>query len=169
MSERYARREEEPDRLVMGPQPGKRMILPYSLLKRVLKNTAMKMFFVFIYCLIPGTGPFIFSPKITPEFHTVNFLEASKRRDILYDKTEGSHSLTRYYKEKNLPPDLRMLLKKKYSQKKIYGVIEILNSAGLEYYIKMEDSRALIRIKMKNNENSGLINKYRNPLCISGK
>jgi hypothetical protein len=86
--------------------------------------------------------------KEVPESYIVNFVEDEIRSSIVYEKDGTFVSSTRYYSEHNLPYYLWVTLKKQYPEKKIFGVIEVSMMEHIEYYVKLEDAKIWVTIKI---------------------
>jgi len=71
---------------------------------------------------------------------------------------------TRYYKEQHLPTGILYKLKKKYSDKNVFGVTEITSGDEVNYYVKLEDEKSWITVKINGNGQMELIEKYRKAL-----
>jgi len=99
--------------------------------------------------------------KELPETYVVNFMDEGIRNAIIYDKEGTFISSTRYYLERNLPYYLLVNIKKKYPNKKIFGVTEISTTSEIAYYIKMEDAKVWTTIKMDSEGNLVLVEKLR--------
>lgn len=63
------------------------------------------------------------------------------RSVVWYNKKGELLKMHRYYFEYKLPPFLLGNIRKKMPDQKIYGVTEITNSAGVVYYITIEDKK----------------------------
>ena len=87
-----------------------------------------------------------------PGGYVVNFTDDRVRTKIIYQKTGEIVSSTRYYNESMLPSYLRLLIKKEYPGKEIFGVTEISavideeNHVDTLYYIKLSDAKHWITI-----------------------
>lgn len=89
------------------------------------------------------------------ESYVVNFTESGIRSSTLYRKDGSFVRFTRYYFERHLPFHVLMKIKKEYPGKKIYGVTEIstITKRGetmVEYFVKLEDSRFWITLRIAN-------------------
>ncbi len=93
--------------------------------------------------------------------YLVNFVEEGVRSHITYRKDGEFVSSTRYYLERNLPYYLLINIRKKYPDKKIYGVTEISSPSGIEYYVKMEDARIWITLVSDGQGNLRVVEKFR--------
>jgi hypothetical protein len=144
----------------------------------------MKQFFILLYSLIISGTSFTFgmtpineklvrSFKETfpnavqvmwtelPEAYLVNFVENGVRSRIVYDKNGNFVSSTRTYLAHDLPYYILISIKKKYPEKRIFGVTELGSGSTTEYYIKMEDSKVWTTIKIDNGGNLELVEKYK--------
>jgi hypothetical protein len=93
--------------------------------------------------------------------YTVNFLEGSIRTRITYDKDGGFISSLRYYQENNLPYYLLANLKRKFPEKKIFGITEVATEDEIEYYVKMEDGKVWLTVKLDSEGHLSFVEKYR--------
>jgi hypothetical protein len=96
-----------------------------------------------------------------PEAYLVNFVENGIRSRIIYDKNGNFISSTRTYLAYDLPYYILISIKKKYPEKRIFGVTELASATSTEYYIKMEDSKVWTTIKIDNGGNLELVEKYK--------
>lgn len=99
--------------------------------------------------------------KELPETYVVNFVEDGIRNAIIYEKDGTFKSSTRYYQEQNLPYYLLVNIRKRFPDKKIFGVTEISSISEIEYYIKMEDAAVWTTIKMDSEGNLVLVEKLK--------
>jgi len=96
-----------------------------------------------------------------PDFYEVSFVQADIRSNVKYDLEGNFLSSTRYYKEHQLPTNILCKLKKKYDDKTIFGVTEITNSEEIVYYVKLEDAKNWITVKVNGNGQMELFEKYK--------
>jgi hypothetical protein len=96
-----------------------------------------------------------------PETYVVHFEEDSVRSRIVYDKTGAFISSIRYYRERDLPYYLLNILKKKYADKQIYAVTELASTSGIEYYVKLQDARVWVTVRMDAEGGLSVVEKYR--------
>ncbi|HYM95176.1 MAG TPA: hypothetical protein VET23_13625 [Chitinophagaceae bacterium] len=78
-----------------------------------------------------------------------------------YDEDGNLLETTRYYFEKDLPPNILGKLKKKYSDKDIFGVTEITSDNDLSYYISLKDDINWYTVKSDAFGNLQLQEKYK--------
>ncbi len=91
----------------------------------------------------------------------VNFKEAGILTKVSYDKEGNFMNSIRYYEGKNLPINVLSAIKKKYADKKIFGVTEMTSQEGLYYHIKLEDDKNWYTIKATPEANLELVEKYK--------
>jgi len=99
--------------------------------------------------------------KESGDSYTVYFLEDSIRTRITYDKDGGFINSMRYYREHNLPYYLLASLKRKFPEKKIFGITEVAIEDEIEYYVKLEDAKVWLTVKLDSEGHLSLIEKYR--------
>lgn len=74
-------------------------------------------------------------------YYQVFFTNAKINCRMLYDKEGNVLQAERYYSEDGVCPFIRARVQHKYAGKKIYGVTEVTNDAGITYYIILEDAK----------------------------
>jgi len=108
---------------------------------------------------------FPFAQQVTwDEFsdrYIVHFQENEVRTVVDYDKDGNYLGSKRYYKEDNLPVSILYKIKKKYTDKKIFGVTEISAENSIDYYVKMEDSSNWVTVKCDASGYMELVEKYK--------
>jgi len=80
-------------------------------------------------------------------YYEVDFKHGEIKTQVRYDSDGNITGTTRYYFENQLPPHILSKLKKKYSNRSIYGVTEIFSESDLLYYITMEDDKNWYTVK----------------------
>ncbi len=83
------------------------------------------------------------------------------RSIVWYNKKGELLKMHRYYFEYKLPPFLLGNIRKKMPDQKIYGVTEITNSAGVAYYITIEDKKNWVQLKADNTGEFEIIEKFK--------
>ncbi|MEO6000176.1 MAG: hypothetical protein ABIN89_25285 [Chitinophagaceae bacterium] len=96
-----------------------------------------------------------------PDCYEVSFIQSDIRANVKFDPEGNFMGSTRYYKEQNLPTSILCKLKKRYSDRNIFGVTEISTSDEVNYYIKLEDDKSWVTVKVNGNGQMELIEKYR--------
>jgi hypothetical protein len=95
------------------------------------------------------------------DYYEVSFVQSEIRATVKYDLDGNFMSSTRYYKEQQLPTNILCKLKKKYADKTIFGVTELTSNDEVNYYIKLEDSKNWITIKVNGNGQMEVFEKYK--------
>jgi hypothetical protein len=93
--------------------------------------------------------------------YSVNFKEGEIRATIIFNRDGRFLRSTRYYTEKYLPYYLIAAIHEKYPGKKIYSVSEISTSGEIHYYIKLEDAKTWMTIKVDSDEYIRVLEKFR--------
>ena len=105
----------------------------------------------------------------TPDAFIVNFEEEGVRVKAIYEKDESYVRVLRYYPERNLPFYVRIKIKKAFPQKTIFGVTELSTiwekeNFLVEYYIKLETDYNWTTVRVDNDGNMMVIEKYKKAL-----
>ncbi|MFL5808274.1 MAG: hypothetical protein ACJ749_02060 [Flavisolibacter sp.] len=91
---------------------------------------------------------------VYPDAFEVAFIHGGFRARILYPKDESFVRLIRYYKEDNLPYQVRFLISKEFASSKISGVTEVStiqvgrNDVSVVYYVIVEDAKKWMTVKI---------------------
>jgi hypothetical protein len=100
-----------------------------------------------------------------PKFYIVNFTEKGIRSKITYQKDGTILQFTRSYTEQHLPYNIQYKVKKKYPEKKIFGITEFVSGTDgestTEYYIKLEDDKNWITVRADADGALTVVEKYR--------
>lgn len=96
-----------------------------------------------------------------PDYYEVSFLQEGTKANVKYDLEGNFLSSTRYYREHQLPTNILCKLKKKYGDKSIFGVTENTTIDEVNYYIKLEDEKNWITVKVSGNGQMELYEKYK--------
>lgn len=94
-------------------------------------------------------------------YYEVSFAQASVRANVKYDLEGNFLSSTRFYKEHQLPANILYQLKKKYADKTIFGVTEIANPEEIYYYVKLEDNKRWLTVKVSSNGQMEVFERFR--------
>ncbi len=73
--------------------------------------------------------------------YEANFKQAEITTKAIYDTEGNLLRTTRYYSEESLPIHILTKLKKKYSDKSVFGVTEISENDDVSYYISLQDEK----------------------------
>lgn len=96
--------------------------------------------------------------------YTVQFVEEGVRSNITYDENGNFIQSVRYYQEQNLPYYLVVNLKKKYPDKKIFGITELSMNQEIEYYVKLVDAKIWLTLKLDSEGQITMIEKFKKAL-----
>ena len=96
--------------------------------------------------------------------YEVSFVQKGIRANVKYDLDGNFLSSTRYYKADDLPTSMLCKLNKKYAGKTIFGVTELTNNDEVNYYVKLEDEKNWLTIKISGNGHMELYEKYKKAL-----
>jgi hypothetical protein len=80
-------------------------------------------------------------------YYTVSFRQHAIQSEVRYDKDGNFLSSLRYYKEDMLPLSVLHQLKKKFANKTVFGVTELIVGSDVAYFIKLEDAKTWMTIK----------------------
>ncbi|PWU00517.1 MAG: hypothetical protein C5B52_08710 [Bacteroidetes bacterium] len=93
--------------------------------------------------------------------YTVHFTQTTVRYRVNYDLQGNIVSSIRYYDPSMLPTNILSLLKKKHSQKTLYGVTEVTVGSDVAYFIKMFDDKNWYTVKADGSGSNDIVEKYR--------
>jgi hypothetical protein len=96
-----------------------------------------------------------------PNGYTVSFTVKSILTRLSYDKKGRFTGSLRNYSEQMLPFYITNMLKQKYPDDKIFGVTEITSSDDINYFVKLEGAKNWITVRIDNDGNSMVVEKYR--------
>ena len=94
------------------------------------------------------------------DIYTVKFSQQGISTFVKYDGEGNFLSSRRYYNADKLPVDIQCKLKKKFSDRTVFGVTEYSIGDDVNYYVKMEDSKSWITVKIDNGHNLEVTEKY---------
>jgi len=147
-----------------------------------LKSKAMKKVILFAAILLITGSSFAYT-NITPEkalkafkatfkdaedvvwtdagdIYTVKFSQQGINTFVKYDADGNFISSRRYYAGGQLPVDIQCKLKKKFADKTIFGVTEFIVGDDVNYYVKMEDAKTWVTVKVDSARNIDVTEKY---------
>jgi hypothetical protein len=84
-------------------------------------------------------------------YYDVSFVQSGIRSRVKYDKDGNFLSSLRYYSEEHLPLNVVSELKKKFADKKVFGVTELTNEDEVTYFVKLEDAKRWYTVKISGN------------------
>ena len=94
-------------------------------------------------------------------YYTVSFVHSGIRSKVNYDKDGRMLGSIRYYAPQMLPLNIYNRLKMDFSKKELFGVTEVTFGTDVTYFVKMQDSKNWITVKMDASGNSTIHEKYR--------
>jgi hypothetical protein len=92
--------------------------------------------------------------------YTVKFSQQGINTFVKYDEDGNFISSRRYYNAEQLPVDIQCTLKKKFANKTVFGVTEYTVGDDVNYYVKLEDAKNWITVKVDNMRNFEVTEKY---------
>ena len=94
-------------------------------------------------------------------YYTVSFVNAGIRSKVNYDKEGTMLGSIRYYYPQMLPLNIYNNLKKENARKTLFGVTEVTFGNDVTYYVKVEDEKHWITLKVDVSGNSQVTEKYK--------
>jgi len=79
--------------------------------------------------------------------YTVNFKQADIKTRVNYDKNGNLLESYRYYFEEQLSPHIVSKLRKKFPEKKIFGITERSTDNDMAFYIMLEGEKDWTKVK----------------------
>jgi hypothetical protein len=80
--------------------------------------------------------------------YEVKFMQNETSSRITYDKEGNIIKTFRYYKDEDqLPIMVLARLKNRFTDKKVYGVVEVSSDEGTFYHITLEDAKNWVEVK----------------------
>lgn len=93
--------------------------------------------------------------------YTVKFTQKGINTFVKYDEDGNFISSRRYYFGEQLPIDIQCKLKKKFADKKVFGVTEYIVGEDTNYYVKLEDAKSWTTVRIDNARNMEITEKYK--------
>lgn len=94
------------------------------------------------------------------ETYVVYFMEGEIKVSIIFNKDGSFVSSVRYYQQEYLPYYLLAEIKKKYPLKKVYSVAEMTSPGTISYFVKLENAKTWLTIKLDSEGNITLVEKF---------
>lgn len=94
-------------------------------------------------------------------YFDVSFVQSGIQSNVRYEKDGSFMNCTRYYTEQQLPVNILCKLRDKYADKKVFGVTEVTTQDDISYYVKMYDSKNWLSVKVTNDGQMEVVEKYR--------
>lgn len=150
-------------------------------LKVPIKHLAMKKLLSVICSLLLVAGAYAFevNEKVLKSFqetfsaaeevkweeyktyYTVSFTNSGIRSKVNYNKDGRMLGSIRYYAPQLLPLNIYNRLKLDYSKKELFGVTEVTFGTDITYFVKMQDSKNWMTIKIDGSGSSSIHEKYK--------
>jgi hypothetical protein len=92
--------------------------------------------------------------------YTVRFTHQGIRTFVKYYDDGNFISCRRYYNAETLPVDIQCKLKKRFADKKIFGVTEYTVGDEINYYVSLEDKKNWMTVKIDSGRNMEITEKY---------
>jgi hypothetical protein len=93
--------------------------------------------------------------------YEVRFDQDKVSAKITYDKNGNIVRTMRYYTEEKLPLMVLTKVKNKYSDKKIFGVVELSSDEGTFYHITLEDANNWLNVKADSYGSTSVESKFK--------
>ena len=94
-------------------------------------------------------------------YYTVSFVQGGIQSKVNYDKEGVMLGSIRYYTPQMLPLNIFNKLKKQYSNKELFGVTEVTFGTDVTYYVKIQDAKSWITLKVDGVGNSEIFEKFK--------
>jgi hypothetical protein len=94
-------------------------------------------------------------------YYTVSFHQAGIQSKVNYDNDGNMLSSLRYYAPNMLPLNVYNKIKKTYSKKEMFGVTEVTFNNDVVYYVKLQDAKSWMTLKIDAFGNTEIVEKYK--------
>ncbi len=152
-----------------------------SAIVHIKKSIAMKKVFTLLTCALLTAVVYAYDPneKVLksfnetftsaedvkweeyPTYYSVSFVNAGIRSKVNYDLEGNMTGSIRYYAPQMLPLNIFNTLKKQNPKKNLFGVTEVTSGSDVTYYVKIEDDKNWITLKVDQAGNSEVFEKYK--------
>lgn len=95
------------------------------------------------------------------KYYTVSFNQAGIQSKVNYDYSGNMLGSLRYYAPNLLPLNIYNRIKNSYSKKEMFGVTEVTFNNEVVYYVKLQDAKTWITLKIDGSGNSEVVEKYK--------
>lgn len=95
------------------------------------------------------------------DYFTVSFVHSGIRSKVNYDRDGNMLGSIRYYAPELLPLNIINKLKNENKSKKLFGVTEVTRGNEVTYYVKIEDAKHWITLKVDAAGNSRVYERYK--------
>jgi len=94
-------------------------------------------------------------------YYTVSFNQSGIQSKVNYDHKGSMLSSLRYYAPQLLPLNIYNRIKKGYSKKQMFGVTEVTFNNEVVYYVKLQDAKSWITVKIDGVGNAEIVENYK--------
>jgi hypothetical protein len=94
-------------------------------------------------------------------YYTVSFYQSGIQSKVNYDYSGTMLSSLRYYAPQMLPLNIYNKIKKGYAKKEMFGVTEVTFNNEVVYYVKLQDAKKWITLKIDGVGNTELVESYK--------
>lgn len=94
-------------------------------------------------------------------YYTVSFINAGIRSKVNYDKQGNMLGSIRYYAPKMLPLNIMNKVAREFPKKSMFGVTEVTTGTEVNYYVKLEDAKWWVTVKVDAAGNTQVTEKYK--------
>ena len=95
------------------------------------------------------------------DYYSASFKQNTIQTEVRYDKEGNFLSSLRYYKEDMLPLSVLTQIKKRFSDKSIFGVTELTVGNEVGYFVTLEDAKSWMVVKADQSGNIQVHEKFR--------
>jgi hypothetical protein len=95
------------------------------------------------------------------KYYTVSFYQSGIQSKVNYDHSGTMLSSLRYYAPQLLPLNIYNRIKKSYAKKEMFGVTEVTFNNEVVYYVKLQDEKKWITLKIDGVGNAELVESYK--------
>jgi hypothetical protein len=88
-----------------------------------------------------------------PESYIVYFEEKGVKANIIFSQDGTFIRATRYYTKEYLPFYLVTAIREKFPERTIYSVTEVSTPDNIDYYVKLEDAKTWMTVKVDSEGN----------------
>lgn len=96
-----------------------------------------------------------------PNSYEAKFVQDDIQTRVTFDTNGNIIKSIRYYGQEKLPPMIVSKLKKRYEDKKIFGVTEVSSENDISYYVMLEGAKDWVRVKSDGYGNLQVVEKLK--------
>jgi hypothetical protein len=95
------------------------------------------------------------------KYYTVSFVQGGIQSKVNYDHSGSMLSSLRYYAPNLLPLNIYNRIKNNHAKKEMFGVTEVTFNNEVVYYVKLQDAKNWITLKVDASGSSEVVEKYK--------